>query len=71
VVDREEMFGIDDTGVEAIAGLIEDMRERDVDVRLARVHRAVRERLDRGGVIASLGEDHVSTRIDDAIAAGA
>ena len=71
VVDCEEMFGIDYTGVEAIAGLIEDMRERDVDVRLARVHRAVRERLDRGGVIASLGEDHVFRRVEDAVAAGA
>jgi MFS superfamily sulfate permease-like transporter len=70
VVDCEEMFGIDYTGVEAIAGLIEDMRERHVDVRLARVHRAVRERLDRGGVIASLGEDHVFRRIEDAVAAG-
>jgi high affinity sulfate transporter 1 len=70
VVDCEEMFGIDYTGVVAVAGLVEDMRERDVDVRLARVHRAVRERLVRGGVIASLGEDHVFTRVEDAIAAG-
>jgi high affinity sulfate transporter 1 len=71
VVDCEEMFGIDFTGVEAVAELIEDMRERDVDVRLARVHRAVRERLDAGGVVATIGEDHVFTRIDDAIAIGA
>jgi high affinity sulfate transporter 1 len=70
VVDCEEMFGIDYTGVVAVAGLVEDMRERDVDVRLARVHRAVRERLVRGGVIASLGEDRVFTRVEDAIAAG-
>jgi high affinity sulfate transporter 1 len=68
VVDCEEMFGIDFTGVEAVAGLVEDMRERDVDVRLTRVHRTVRERLDAGGVIATIGEDHVFTRIEDAIA---
>jgi len=71
VVDCEEMFAIDHTGVEALAGLVEDMRERDVVVRLARVHRAVLERLDRGGVIASIGEDHVFRRIEDAVAAGA
>jgi hypothetical protein len=63
VVDCEEMFGIDYTGVEALAGPIEDMRERDVDVRLARVHRAVLERLDMGGVIASIGEGHIFTRV--------
>jgi high affinity sulfate transporter 1 len=67
VVDCEEMFAIDYTGVEALAGLIEDMRERDVEVRLARAHRAVLERLERGGVIASLGEDHVFRRIEDAV----
>jgi high affinity sulfate transporter 1 len=71
VIDCEEMFGIDYTGVEALAGLIQDMHERDVDVRLARVHRDVLERLDTGGVIASIGEDHVFTRIEDAVAAGA
>jgi sulfate permease, SulP family len=71
VIDCEEMFGIDYTGVEAIAGLIEDMRERGVDVRLARVHRAVRERLEGGGVIASIGQDHVFRRIEDAITTGA
>jgi high affinity sulfate transporter 1 len=71
VVDCEEMFGIDYTGVEALAGLIEDMRERDVDVRLARAHRAVLERLERGGVVASLGEDHIFRRVEDAIAAEA
>jgi MFS superfamily sulfate permease-like transporter len=70
VVDCEEMFAIDYTGVEALAGLIEDVRERDVDVRLARVHRAVLERLERAGVIASLGEDHIFRRIEDAVAAG-
>jgi hypothetical protein len=68
VVDCGEMFAIDYTGVEALAGLIEDMRERDVEVRLGRAHRAVLERLERGGVIASLGEDHVFRRIEDAVA---
>jgi len=29
------------------------------------------EQLDTGGVIASIGEDHVFTRVEDAIAAGA
>jgi high affinity sulfate transporter 1 len=71
VIDCEEMFGIDYTGVEAFAGLIEDMRERAVEVRLARVHRAVRERLEGGDVIASIGQDHVFGRIEDAITTGA
>ena len=70
VVDCEEMFSIDFTGAEAFEGLVADMREREVDVRLARVHSAVLRRLRKSGLIAALGEESVFTQIEDAVASG-
>ena len=69
VVDCEVMFGIDYTGIEALADLVEDMDASGVEVRLARVHAVVLERLRTGGVIAKLAEGAVSLRVEDAIAA--
>jgi high affinity sulfate transporter 1 len=67
VIDCEEMFEIDYTGTEALRGLIEDMRTQDVDVRLARVHRGVHERLVSSGIIETLGENGVVRWIEDAV----
>ena len=67
VVDCEEMFGIDYTGTEALRNLIEDMRERKVEVRLARVHEAARVRLGASGVIANLHDGRTFRRVDDAV----
>lgn len=69
VVDCEVMFGVDFTGTEALEGLVEDMRERDVDVRLARVHGPVLERLRTSGVLEKLGEDKVFPHVESAVAA--
>lgn len=70
VVDCEVMFGIDYTGTEALAGLIEDMREGDVEVRLARVHAAgVLARLRTSGVLEKLGEDKVFAHVEQAVEA--
>ena len=68
VVDCEEMFGIDYTGTQALAGLIEDMRERDVEVRLARAHAAgALERLQTSGTFDKLGEDRVFPTVEQAV----
>jgi high affinity sulfate transporter 1 len=67
VLDCEVMYEIDFTGVEALEGLLEDMRERSVDVRLARVHGPVLERLRASGVLESLGEQALYRRVEDAV----
>ena len=67
MVECEVMFGIDYTGTEALAGLIEDMRERDVEVRLARVHAPALERLRTSGVLETLGEDKFFLSIERAV----
>ena len=66
VIDCEVMFEIDYTGVKAIEGLIEDMHERGLDVRLARAHPQVLERLRVSGAMETLGEDHVYPRVENA-----
>jgi high affinity sulfate transporter 1 len=66
VVDCEEMSRIDFTGTKALEGIAEDMRERGVDVRLARVHERVLERLRTSGVLEDLGEERVLRRVEDA-----
>ena len=59
MVDCEVMFGIDYTGVEALESLVEDLLTRDIEVRLARVHGTVLERLRTSGALARLGEEHL------------
>lgn len=68
VIDCEVMFGIDYTGVEALESLVEDLRKRDIEVRLARVHGTVLERLRTSGALAKLGEEKVFLRTEDATA---
>ena len=68
VVDCEVMFGIDYSGVEALEGLVEDLHKRDVEVRLARVHGTVLERLRASGALAKLGEENLFLRVEDATA---
>jgi high affinity sulfate transporter 1 len=64
VVDCEEMFTIDYTGTQALEGLVEDMRERDIEVRLARVQHRVLERLRTSGVLGNLGEERLFRRVE-------
>jgi sulfate permease, SulP family len=71
VVDCEEMFEVDFTGAEALNGLAEDMHERGVEVRLARVHEPVLETLRTSDVIATLGEEKIFPRVEDAVTVGA
>lgn len=68
VVDCEEMAMIDFTGVEAVDGLLADLHDSGVELRLARVHGAVLDRLRRGGVLKAIGEDKVFARIELAVA---
>jgi MFS superfamily sulfate permease-like transporter len=49
---------MDYTGVETLEGLLEDLRKRDIDVRLARVHQTVLERLRTSRTLTKLGEEH-------------
>jgi MFS superfamily sulfate permease-like transporter len=68
VIDCEVMFRTDYTRVEALEGLVEDLRKRDIEVRLARVHGTVLERLRTSGTLAKRGEENILLRVEDATA---
>lgn len=69
VVDCEVMFEADVTGVEELGGLIEDLRSRQVEVRLARVHDRVEETLRLSGVLDQLGETNIFRSVAGAVTA--
>ena len=70
VVDCEDMFLVDFTGSDALENMVLDMRARNVNVRLARVHGSVLDKLRASGALAELGEENVFSQVEDAIAAG-
>jgi SulP family sulfate permease len=59
ILDLEAVEEIDTTGVDALTRLHHTLSTRGVDVALARAHRAVRDALEREGVIELIGSDHV------------
>jgi high affinity sulfate transporter 1 len=70
ILDCEEMFEIDFTGIEAVDGLVEEMRDAGVKVRLARVHGPMMDKLRSSGVIERLGEENVFRQVGEAARAG-
>ena len=59
VLDLEATNQMDTTSADALADLLGELRERDVDLYLVRVMWPVRKALRRSGLIAELGEDHL------------
>ncbi|MEN8042158.1 MAG: sulfate permease [Actinomycetota bacterium] len=70
VIDCEMMFAVDYTGVEALDGLIEDLEMKDVEIRLARVHNDMLERIRTSGTLEAIGDEQIFDRIGDAVAKG-
>jgi SulP family sulfate permease len=59
VLDLEATNQMDTTSADALADLLGELRERDVDLYLVRVMWPVRLALRRSGLLAELGEDHL------------
>ncbi|HVN11600.1 MAG TPA: SulP family inorganic anion transporter [Kineosporiaceae bacterium] len=59
VLDMEATNQMDTTSADALAELLGELRERDVDLYLVRVMWPVRQALRRSGLMAELGEDHL------------
>ena len=59
VLDLEATNQMDTTSADALADLLGELRERDIDLYLVRVMWPVRKALRRSGLIAELGEDHL------------
>ena len=71
VFDCEGIDFIDSQGSAKMREILELMGQADLTLRLARLKPAVRELLERDGVLDLLGDDRIHDSIDQAIAAQA
>ena len=69
VLRADAIDDVDFTGGETIVELAERSKDRDVVFAVADVRQAVLPELERFGLIAKIGRDHVFDTLDDAIAA--
>lgn len=67
ILDCQSISFIDSQGAEKIARIARDLRAKGIDFRLARVKPDVLEVLERDGIVAELGADHVHLDVDDAV----
>ena len=67
VLDLEATNQMDTTSADALADLLGNLRERGVDLYLARVMWPVRRALRRSGLFADLGDDHLWHSISQAV----
>jgi SulP family sulfate permease len=59
VLDLEATNQMDVTSLDALADILQALRERNVDLYLVRVMSPVRRALKRSGLMAEIGEDHL------------
>jgi MFS superfamily sulfate permease-like transporter len=69
VIDCEMMADMDMTGAARLSELVSELRERDVDVRLARLHGPAQRVADRFGVLDEIGDDHIHLTVAEAVRA--
>ena len=67
VIDCEVMADMDLTGAARLGELTDELRDRDVDVRLARLHGAARGVADRSGLLVKIGTDNVYLSVASAV----
>lgn len=67
LLDMAATADLDVTTADMLAGLLQDLHARSIEVLLAQVKGPVRDRLRRTGVMAELGEDRVYLSIGSAV----
>lgn len=67
VIDGEMMSDMDMTGAARLGELVSELRDNDVDVRLARLHGTARDVADRSGVLDEIGHDHIHLLVAEAV----
>ncbi len=67
VIDCEMMADMDMTGAARLSELVSELRERDVDVRLARLHGSAQRVAYRFGVLDEIGDDHIHLTVAEAV----
>jgi SulP family sulfate permease len=69
VIDAEAIGDVDSTGAGTLADLADGLRERGITLSLARLKATAAGYLERAGVMARIGAEHVYLEVDDAVAA--
>ncbi|MCU4183508.1 SulP family inorganic anion transporter [Acidiferrimicrobium sp. IK] len=69
VLDAIGMSDIDYTGAKALAEALDDLDEQQIGFAIARAGEHVRVSLERSGLLARIGEDHLYPAVDEAVTA--
>jgi SulP family sulfate permease len=67
VLSAEAIISVDSTAESMLRDLIDELRSRGVTLELARPKKALRDFLDRAGLLDEIGRDHVYPRVSDAV----
>jgi anti-anti-sigma regulatory factor len=67
LIDLEATTELDVPSVDMLRELHADLRDRDIDLRLTRVHHQVRDQLVHSGLFDVLGADHVHLTTSEGI----
>ncbi len=67
VLSAEAIISVDSTAESMLRELVAELRSRGVTLELARPKKALRDFLDRAGLLDEIGRDHVYPRVSDAV----
>ena len=67
VLSAEAITSVDSTAESMLRDLVAELRSRGVTLELARPKKALRDFLDRAGLLDEIGRDHVYPRVSDAV----
>jgi anti-anti-sigma regulatory factor len=67
VIDAEAITDVGSTGAEALLDTVQRLRERGLEVHLARVHKTVYDALERGGMVGQIGPESFSEDLEGAL----
>jgi anti-anti-sigma factor len=68
VIDFEGINYIDSQGADTVAEVLDLASSHNIEIRLARVKKSVKQLLERDDVIADLGEEHIYGNVYEAVA---
>jgi sulfate permease, SulP family len=69
VLDFEMISDMDTTASDQFDVLLSKLEKKGVSLRMARVHQAVRDFMEKDGLVEKVGEDNIYPRVMDAVAA--
>ena len=69
LIDAESIHDMDTTAVQGLEELIEDLQAADILLTFSRLRQAVREIMDKAGLIEMIGDENIYLEVDDGVSA--